>query len=167
MAFCNKCGAEIPAGSSFCASCGNPVDNPNVPPKTLLVCPNCNSSNVSTQIFQEEVGETTISKSKSKYKQKGHGIVWWLCIGWWWWMIDLLMWICAFPIMLIAKLFKKKKYVGNTTSVAQTAKQINYKTVCTCGDCGHTWVKASLTSGSVATAKQISQQVSKQLKNSK
>jgi hypothetical protein len=30
MAFCSKCGAQLNAGSSFCAACGTPVAEPGV-----------------------------------------------------------------------------------------------------------------------------------------
>ena len=114
-----------------------------------VCCPQCGSSNVSFQMFQENAGTTTVSKTKSKYKEKGHGIIWWLLIGWWWWMIDLMLWICAFPLRLIAQLTRKKKYKGTATTVQQQVNQISYKTMCLCGNCGNTWVKNDLMSNTM------------------
>lgn len=108
-----------------------------------MVCPKCQSENVKVDTFQEESGSKTITKSKSKYKEKGHGLLWWLCIGWWWWMVDLFLWICFFFPRLILRLFaapfKKKKYVGEGTSVSKTSNKIHYRTICVCQNCGHKW----------------------------
>lgn len=104
-----------------------------------MFCPKCGSQNVDAQLYQENIGGTTVTKTKSKYRQKGHGCLWWLMIGWWWWIVDLLLWIFVFPIRLIAQLFKKKKYVGQSTSVASTHNQVQYKTVYLCKSCGYHW----------------------------
>ena len=108
-----------------------------------MVCPNCGGKNVSVQTFSEQVGTTSISNTTSKYKEKGHGILWWLCIGWWWWIVDLLTWIFMFFPRLIMRLFsspyKKKKYVGNSTTVSTSTNQYRYRTVCTCQSCGYHW----------------------------
>lgn len=48
-----------------------------------MMCPKCGSENVEVSVFQENSGSTTISKTTSKYKQKGHGCLWWLLIGSW------------------------------------------------------------------------------------
>ncbi len=47
-----------------------------------MVCPKCGSENVDVNVQQENNGSTTISKTKSKYKEKGHGCLWWLLVGW-------------------------------------------------------------------------------------
>ncbi len=104
-----------------------------------MTCPKCGSTNVTTQTFQENAGSTTVTTTKSKYKEKGHGCLWWLLIGWWWWIIDLLLWITMFLPRFCIKLFRKKKYVGDSASVSNTTTKINYKTVCVCADCGHRW----------------------------
>lgn len=108
-----------------------------------MVCPKCQSENVKVETFQEQTGSVTVSKSKSKYKEKGHGIIWWLCIGWWWWIVDLTLWFCFFVPRLIIRLFaapfKKKKYVGSGTDVSTTKNVVSYKTVCVCQNCGHKW----------------------------
>lgn len=109
----------------------------------IIFCPNCGSENVKKQVFQENRGSETITRTKSKYKEQGHGCLWWLMIGWWWWFVDLCLWIVAFFPRLILRLFaapfKKKKYKGSSTSVTKTVNDISYRTVCTCQKCGHTW----------------------------
>lgn len=104
-----------------------------------MTCPKCGSENVTTQTFQENRGSTTITKTKSKYKEKGHGCLWWLCIGWWWWIVDLLLWIFLFVPRFCVQLFKKKKYKGKSKSVSTTVNDVSYTTVCLCGDCGNRW----------------------------
>lgn len=108
-----------------------------------MVCPKCGNDNVSVQTMSENLGTSTVSKTKSKYKEKGHGILWWLCIGWWWWMVDLCIWIVAFFPRLILRLFaapfKKKKYIGSSTTVSESMNKIKYRTICTCQNCGYHW----------------------------
>lgn len=106
-----------------------------------LRCPKCGSENVTVQVFQEEAGTTTISKTRSKYKEKRHGCLWWLLIGWWWWIIDLLLWIFLFPVKLIQAVTRKRKYKGKSTTVSQSTNELKYRTMCICGNCGHSWVK--------------------------
>lgn len=108
-----------------------------------IVCPNCGSFNVENQVFQENLGSRTTSRTSSTYKEKGHGCLWWLLIGWWWWMVDLFLWIFAFFPRLILRLFaapyKKKKYVGKSRGTSKTVNRIDYKTVHLCQNCGYTW----------------------------
>lgn len=108
-----------------------------------LFCPVCGSEDITQQVFQENSGSRTITQTTSKYKESGHGCLWWLLIGWWWWFVDLFLWIFAFWPRLILKIFaspfKKKKYKGSETSVSTTINDVTYRTVCTCKNCGHTW----------------------------
>lgn len=104
-----------------------------------MLCPKCGGTNVDVQTFQENRGGRTVSRTKSKYKEKGHDCLWWLIIGWWWWFIDLFIWIFAFFPRLIIRLFRKKKYVGTSTTVSSTKNRITYKSVCVCLDCGKRW----------------------------
>ena len=108
-----------------------------------IYCPNCGSNNVQVTTMQENRGSTTFSHTKTKSRRQGHGLFWWLFIGWWWWMVDLFLWICFFMPRLILRLFsspfKKKKYKGESTSVSKTVNDISYRTMCTCQKCGHTW----------------------------
>lgn len=80
-----------------------------------MTCPKCNSENVNTQVINEV-----------SLKNKHHGVIWWLFIGWWWVFIK---WIFFTIPALIIKIFghKKQKVVN---------KQ---KTVCVCQECGNTW----------------------------
>lgn len=149
--YCQKCGKDA-GDAKFCPECGALIldsGNPNQEEKKFgLLCPQCGSHNVSIQTFQENAGSTTITKGKSKYKEKGHGIIWWIFIGSWWWIIDIMLWIFAFPLKLLSKLFRKKKYKGKSTSVSETVNRTNYKTVCTCQACGHVWEKENAVSES-------------------
>lgn len=104
------------------------------------ICPKCGSNSIEMQIMQENQGSTTKSVSKTKYKEKRHGCLWWLCIGWWWWMIDLFIWIFAFIPRVLLHIGRKKKYTGTTKSVSKTKNAITYKTVCICKDCGNNWI---------------------------
>lgn len=108
-----------------------------------MVCPKCQSEDVETNTFQEQTGSKTVTRTKSKYKEKGHGIIWWLIIGWWWWIVDLISWFIIFVPRLILRIFaapfKKKKYVGDSKTTSTTHNKIKYKTVCICHNCGHKW----------------------------
>lgn len=106
-----------------------------------MVCRKCGSTDIDTQVFQEERGSVTSSVTKSKYKEKGHGCLWWLTVGWWWWFVDLLLWIFLFFPRLLAKIFRKKKYVGKSKTTSTTVNQIGYRHVYTCRNCGYHWSK--------------------------
>ena len=136
--YCTNCRKEIPDGSTFCPECGKETSKPAA---SGLVCPKCGSNNIDIQLHQEETGSQTTTKTKSKYKETGHGLIWWICIGSWWWIIDLTLWICFFPIKLVTSLTKKKKYKGQSTSVASTTKTVSYKSICLCKNCGYNWEK--------------------------
>lgn len=137
--FCRNCGKEI-SDTAFCPHCGTKVQQrPQNTPG--MHCPNCGSSNIDMQVYQENTGSSTVSKTTSMYRQKGHGCLWWLLIGWWWWVIDLLLWLLIFPVRLIAQLTKKKKYVGDSTSVSSTTNTVQYRTVCLCKNCAHRWYR--------------------------
>ena len=141
--YCNHCGKEIHNDVTFCSYCGGMVGQTNVAPAQEKTggtkCPVCGSGNVDIQVHQENKGAWTASKTKSKYKQKGHGCLWWLFFGWWWWIIDLMLWITIFPIRLLVQIFKRKTYVGNGTTTGYTKNKISYRTVFLCKDCGHHW----------------------------
>lgn len=108
-----------------------------------LRCPHCGSHNTYSQVFQENLGSSTWQDTSYKFKEKGHGCLWWLLIGWWWWMVDLMLWIFAFFPRLIIKLFasgwKRKKYVGSSSTRGGSVNRIGYTTMHTCNNCGHTW----------------------------
>lgn len=138
--FCRHCGKELPNDSAFCVHCGIPVVQEQAPIAGPC-CPRCGSRHIDTQVHQENQGDTTVTKTKSVYKEKRHGCLWWLLIGWWWWMVDIMLWICFFPFRLIAQLCKKKKYKGKANSVSATTNRITYRTVYLCKSCGHHWEK--------------------------
>jgi len=139
---------------------GQPIDRTQ---RKSLVCPNCGSDDISIETFQENLGTSTVSKQKFKFKQKGHGFLWWLLIGWWWWMIDLMLWVCFFPFRLLVQIFKKKKYKGKATTVSQSVNEVVYKKVFTCRSCGNSW-SADAAMGSTMSAISRSKENIKQLK---
>ena len=108
-------------------------------------CPKCGSGDVTVNTFQEGHGSVTTATTRSKYKEKGHGCIWWLLIGWWWWIVDLATWIFMFIPRLILRLFsapfRKKKYRGSSSTVSRTVNNITYRTICTCQHCGYHWDK--------------------------
>ena len=104
-----------------------------------MKCPKCGSENVAVQTMQENVGSTTVTKTKSKYKEAGHSVWWWIFIGSWWWMIDIFLWIFLFIPRLIAHAGRKRNYKGKSQSVSTTENKIEYKTLCTCQNCGKSW----------------------------
>jgi len=90
-------------------------------------------------MHQENNGSTTVSKSKTIYKKKGHGCLWWLFIGSWWWMIDLMLWFFLTVPRLLFQIFKKKKYKAVSKGTATTTNNITYKSICLCKNCGYHW----------------------------
>lgn len=104
-----------------------------------MFCPKCGSENIDVSVHQENSGSKTTTKTKSKYKETGHGCLWWLCIGWWWWIVDLLLWVFLFFPRFIMQLFKKKKYKGTSNATSETKNKFTYKSICLCKDCGYHW----------------------------
>lgn len=80
-----------------------------------MICPKCKSQNVNTQIIQD----VTV-------KDKHHGFLWWICVGWLWVPFK---WLFLTLPALIVKLFGHKKQ-------KVTTKQ---KNMCVCQNCGYTW----------------------------
>lgn len=80
-----------------------------------MVCPKCGNDNVNVQV----VNEVTL-------KDKHHGCLWMLFIGWWW---IAFKWLVLTLPALIFKIFGHKKQ-----------KAINkQKTVAICQNCGNKW----------------------------
>lgn len=104
------------------------------------ICPKCGSNNITFQREQTaSIGGSLHSFGGGK---TGHGIFYWLFIGWWFWIFKFIMWM--FKVMLaictlgLSTLFtrKKKGKIGGKTITA--SKSIN-RTVAVCQNCGHTW----------------------------
>lgn len=76
-----------------------------------MTCKKCGSDNYMIQAV-------TITKNKH------HGFIWWVLIGWWWVFIK---WIFFFLPALILKLFGKTKIKSKTHSEA------------VCQSCGYRW----------------------------
>ena len=106
-----------------------------------IVCPRCGGMNVDVQVMQENQGSVSTTKTKSKYKEKHRGCLWWLIIGWWWWIIELFLWIFAFIPMALLRIGRKKKYKGTSTTTSTTKNIITYRRIFTCKDCGTYWEK--------------------------
>ena len=105
-----------------------------------VICPACGSYDVEIKLMQENLGSTTITKTKGKTKS-GHGCLWWCVIGWWWIFIDAFMWVFAFPVRLVIQLFFRKKSTTKSKTISQELTNIEYKTMCLCRECGHHWEK--------------------------
>ncbi|CAM2828169.1 hypothetical protein HAHI6034_04980 [Hathewaya histolytica] len=76
-----------------------------------MKCSKCGSNNVNIQAV-------------THIKNKKHGLIYWLLIGWW---LELLMWIFLTIPWLIIKIFKPNKVTSKTHSQA------------VCQNCGKTW----------------------------
>ena len=80
-----------------------------------MKCPKCGSENINVQMVTE-----------TRMKEKKHGIIYWVFIGWWW--RPILWFVFTLP-MLIISIFKPKKY-------KMTSKT---KKVAVCNSCGKSW----------------------------
>jgi len=80
-----------------------------------MKCPKCGSENVKVTVVNEQ-----------QIKNKHHGIIWWLFIGWWW--VPIWWLFFTLPALIVAIFAPKRKKVLN--------KQ---KTVCVCQNCAHRW----------------------------
>ena len=76
-----------------------------------MKCSKCGSENVNVQPV-------------SIVKNKKHGCLYWLLIGWW---LEIIMWLCLTLPWLIIKIFKPKKVTSKVHSQA------------VCQNCGNTW----------------------------
>ena len=80
-----------------------------------MKCPKCGSENVTVQMVSE-----------THLKEKKHGVLWWLCIGWYW--VPIKWVIFTLPALILA-IFKPKKYKSEV---------VNRK-MAVCQTCGHSW----------------------------
>lgn len=80
-----------------------------------MKCPKCGGENVAVNVVNDV-----------KLKDKHHGVLWWVFIGFWWMPIK---WMIFTLPALILKIFRRKKQKVVT-------KQ---KKVCCCQSCGYTW----------------------------
>ena len=105
------------------------------PQEVAMHCAKCGSGNIESQLFQEDLGTSTVFKTKTR--QLGHGLFYWIFLGWWIWIFKLVLWIVAFIPMAILKALRKKR--TKTTTVESTVRHIQYRTVFTCKNCGNVW----------------------------
>ena len=82
-----------------------------------MKCPKCGAQNVTVTVVNDV-----------KLKDKHHGFLWWLCVGWYWVPFK---WLFLTLPALIFKIFSHKKQ-------KVVSKQ---RTVCCCQSCGYTWDK--------------------------
>lgn len=80
-----------------------------------MKCSKCGSENVTVQVVTEQ-----------ELKEKKHGILYWLCIGWW---LKPILWLFLTLPMIIIAIFKPKKY--KTTN--------HTKKMAVCNNCGKSW----------------------------
>lgn len=80
-----------------------------------MVCKRCSSNNVNVQVTNQV-----------ELKKKGHGLLYWLFIGWW---LEICLWIwLTLPRLLIALFFPQRvKTVNKTVTTA------------VCQNCGYSW----------------------------
>ena len=74
-------------------------------------CPKCGSNNVNVQAV-------------SIVKNKKHGCLYWLCVGWW---LEHIMWLFLTLPWLLIKIFKPNKVKTKVKGYA------------VCQDCGNRW----------------------------
>lgn len=80
-----------------------------------MICPRCKSENVTVQVV-----------TNVELKNKHHGLLWWVFVGWYW---VPLKWLFFTLPALLAKIFIPKR---------QKIKQTERK-VCVCQSCGYQW----------------------------
>lgn len=80
-----------------------------------MTCPKCKSENVNAQMVTD-----------TQLKQKRHGVIYWIFIGWW---LQPILWLVFFFPKLFIAIFAPKKY---------KLKQ-QHKAMWVCQNCGHTW----------------------------
>lgn len=105
-----------------------------------MQCPKCGSENVIVQREQTaSIGGSLHSFGGGK---SGHGIIYWLFVGWWIWIFKFIEWImkaifaiCTLGVSLLFTRKKKDKLSGKTI----TANKTFNRTVAVCQDCGHHW----------------------------
>ena len=102
-------------------------------------CPKCGSDNITYQTFQENKGGKTVTRTKSKYKEKRHGCLWWGFIGWWWWIIEIFLWIFLFIPRMLIHIGRKRDFNMTSKTVSRTKNKIAYRKMAQCQDCGRTW----------------------------
>ena len=76
-----------------------------------MKCSKCGSENVNVQVV-------------SIVKNKKHGCLYWILIGWW---LELFMWLFLTLPWIIIKIFKPKKIATKVESIA------------VCQNCGNKW----------------------------
>lgn len=127
---CSECGKKVSDMASNCPNCGHPIHQSTEQKvdDNFPRCPKCGSNNVS---FQREQ-TASFGGSKTSIK-KGHGIMYWIFIGWW---LSFFKAMLAIGTLGISTLFlRKKKTSANTLNAS---KQFN-RTMAVCQHCGNSW----------------------------
>lgn len=95
-------------------------------------CSRCGGSNIS---FQREETASIGGSMHSLNDKKGHGLFYWIFIGWWLWIFKWMMALCTLGISLLFTRKKKDGIKGKTL----TANKTFNRTMAICQDCGNTW----------------------------
>lgn len=126
LMICSECGKEYSDKAIACPNCGCPTTN-GQKNSYGIKCPNCGSNNINIQ--REEV--SSISTSKTRYKEKGDGCLYWLFIGWWFWMFKIVF----IPFTIFFGKNNNSKGTLNTVTENKTIK----KKIAICQNCGNHW----------------------------
>jgi len=105
-----------------------------------VTCSKCGSDNISYQREQtSSIGGSLHSFGGGK---TGHGLMYWLFVGWWMWMFKLFAWmlksIMAICTLGLSTLFTRKKK-DSVKGKTDTASKTFNRTMAVCQECGNTW----------------------------
>lgn len=75
---------------------------------------------------RELVRKGLYRQAQLELKEKKHGALYWICVGWW---LKPILWLFLTLPMLVVSIFKPKKY-----------KTVNHtKKIAVCNNCGKSW----------------------------
>ena len=103
----------------------------------MASCPKCGSENVSFQ--REQTASFGGSLHSFKNSNKGHGCLWWICIGSWWWVVKFMWEMMKICCTCGLSLFFRGKKTNATKGKTVTATKTINRTVAVCQECGHSW----------------------------
>ena len=137
MVTCSQCGAQNDDAGIYCAKCAfhlqrapQPSYAPQAYPQPSYQPAPAYTAPVSAVACQKCGGRHVNLQVVSTFKlRRGHGLLWWLFIGWWWMLFVFLFWIVAFIPMLIIRLIRGPKYRIKSKTHTEAV----------CQSCGHHW----------------------------
>jgi len=98
----------------------------------MAQCSKCGSENVN---FQREESFNLGGSTHSFKSKGGHGIIWWICIGWW---LKIFKFMLAISTLGLSLLFTRKSG-GRTKGRTLSASKTFNKTMAVCQSCGNAW----------------------------